>query len=141
MNTKFTPGPWKTKRINTTGGSPGHSDFGSVVVIGKDEIIVKHHSMFYKVLVTKAPELGPHAVNTRRSYDDPGTPDYNESKCINGIHPDAHLIAAAPDLYEMLADALELATPDAWSQRQRKSQRWEERTRAALAKARGEAAR
>jgi hypothetical protein len=61
--------------------------------------------------------------------------------------PNALLLAAAPDLYEMLADALELATPcyaatpDAWDQRQRKSQRWEERTRAALAKARGEEAR
>ncbi len=64
---------------------------------------------------------------------------------ISESEADAHLIAAAPDLYEMLSDALELATPcnaatpDAWSQRQKKAQRWEERTRWALAKARGEA--
>ncbi len=95
--TKFTPGPWVAS-FRPVASAIGRIPYASFVQVGNIEIVTRHHSLQYPVLVT------PYKLHCDY-VESEASPDAEQAKCINGIHPDAHLIAAAPDLYDALRKA------------------------------------
>jgi hypothetical protein len=95
-DTKFTPGPWKAMCVVPCGGF-GHVFLSSQVCIGEQmPFTVACHGITYPIYQSKE-----HRYSCDYKPED-GVPCPEQEKCINGIHPDAHLIAAAPDLYNAL---------------------------------------
>jgi hypothetical protein len=98
--TKFTPGPWSIKSGRSTGGAPSMDNFYSAIhkgngIKGVHAYTVAMWNFYHDEKVT---QLGGGAVSVSRV---PNT-ERREIEPINGHHPDAHLIAAAPDLYHAL---------------------------------------